>query len=114
MSVRTGMEDARARGGGRPMKRTVALSVVSLLALAGAAAFALAQGGPALEGSPGEMQGSILNTYPRDRIFEMRIHAVKRGKKWTDKVLKRGGPVPGQIVYVEAPVEVGAYDERGQ
>jgi hypothetical protein len=96
----------------RAFSNSVALAL--LIGLASVAAFAQSQ--PDLSGTPGELDGSVLKTYPRDRILELRIHAARGPKKAMKKAKAwfQTAPKAGQIVYVEVPAGKPIFDENNK
>ena len=94
--------------------RMKAVSALVALALLIGIGMAFAQE-PKLKGAPGKLSGSITNTYPTERIFEVRIKSFevkKRALRSSSWGMDR--PKPGEVVYVELPSSSPLTDKDGK
>jgi hypothetical protein len=94
--------------------RMKAVSALVALALLIGIGMAFAQD-PKLKGAPGKLSGTITNTYPTERIFEVRIksfEAKKRALKPSSWGMDK--PKPGEVVYVELPSSSPLTDKDGK
>jgi hypothetical protein len=95
------------------MRMKAASALVALALLIGIG-MAFAQE-PKLKGAPGKLSGTITNTYPTERIFEVRVkmfEAEKRALHPTSWGMDL--PKSGDVVYVELPTSSALTDKDGK
>jgi hypothetical protein len=95
------------------MRMKAASALVALALLIGIG-MAFAQE-PKLKGVPGKLSGTITNTYPTERICEVRIKMFEAKKSaFKPKGWGMDVPKPGEVVYVELPNTSPLTDKEGK